>query len=170
MTLYELTQEERALEEALYENGGELTEELEAWKNQNAKDLSAKLDGYKKIIAEYDALIAATDVEMKKMLEKKVKATNAKKILREHIAFAMKSANLSRLESTGGVKVSRSLARSVEVDEETIFQANGIAEKIGALNLPEYIQLVPKVVKSALDKDNLPEGCTIVESDKITIR
>lgn len=170
MTLYELTQEERALEEALYENGGELTEEIDAWLKQNEEDLTAKLDGYKKIMAEYDALVAATEVEMKKMLERAQKAKRAKERLREHILWCMKSANITKLESQGGVKVARAVKKTLGVDEEVLFDTLKVEERIKSLDLPEYIQLVPKVVKSAIDKQNLPEGCTYEEKEYVTIR
>lgn len=170
MTLYELTQEERALEEALYENGGELTEELDAWLKANEEDLTAKLDGYKKIMAEYDALVAATEVEMKKMLERAQKAKRAKERLREHILWVMQSSNMTKLESKGGVKVARAVKKNLAVDDEVIFDTLKVEERIKSLDLPEYIQLVPKVVKSAIDTQNLPEGCTYEEKEYVTIR
>lgn len=170
MTLYELTLEQRVLEELLFANGGELTPEIEEAMQMNGSDFSEKLDAYTKMIAEYDALIAATDVEMKKLAEKKQKAQNAKKRVREYILYCLKSANKTKFESRSGVMFSRGVSKSVEVDEETLFTKYDLEARIRQMNLPPYLQLVPKVVKSNIDKDNLPEGCRVVETDKVTIR
>lgn len=170
MTLYELTQEQRAIEEALYENGGELTPELEEQMQMNGCELSEKLDAFTKMIAEYDALTAATDVEMKKLAEKKQRAQNAKKRAREYILYCLKAANKTKFESQSGVRFSRGVSKSVEVDEETLFTQYDLEARIQSMNLPPYLQLVPKVVKSNIDKDNFPEGCRVVETDKVTIR
>lgn len=170
MTLYELTQEERGLEEALYENGGELTPELAEQLRAHEDNLSEKLDAYKRIMADYDAFIAATDVEMRHMAERKYKAQAAKKRIREYIIFAMKSADKTNMESLSGVRFTRGVSKAIEVNEETLFTKYNLEARILAMNLPPYLQLVPKVVKSNIDKDNLPEGCSIVETDKVTIR
>ena len=49
-TLYELTAAQSAIEYALYENGGELTPELEAQLAETREALPAKIDGYNHIL------------------------------------------------------------------------------------------------------------------------
>ena len=64
-TLYALTAAQAAIEDALYENGGELTPELEEQLAETREALPAKIDGYNHILARLAGMEAAADAEYK---------------------------------------------------------------------------------------------------------
>ena len=112
MTLYELGEQERRLEDMLYESGGEMTPEIEELLSDNKEDMSAKVEGYNRIIREYDNFIAGCDEEIKRMTAKKKQAENAKTRIKEHILTMMRLFEWNRLKGAdGGVSITRSVRR-----------------------------------------------------------
>ena len=176
MTLYELGEQERKLEEMLYESGGEITPEIEALMTDNADDMAAKVEGYNRIIREYDSFISGCDEEIKRMTAKKRQADNAKKRIKEHILEMMRLFDWSRLKGAdGGVSISRSSRRSLDVNEDVFLSRYDIGAKVAGLGLPSYITLVPKIDKTALGNalkgaETMPEGVEFVDTEFVTLR
>lgn len=175
MTLYELGERERQLEELLYESGGELTPEIEALMSDNADNMAAKVEGYNRIIREYDAFVNGCDEEIKRLGVKKRQAQNAKDRLKSHILDIMRLFEWSKLNGTDGSRISRSAKKSIEIDEEVFLSRYDIEGAVKRLNLPDYIKLVPKIDKTALNAAlkggaEMPEGAEYVENEFITIR
>ncbi len=175
MTLYELGEQERQLEEALFETGGEITEEIAELMAANADNLAEKVEGYRKIMAEYDTLAAGCDDEIKRLTTKKKQANNAKDRLKAHILDLMVMFDWVKLTGANGSKVSRSSRKSVVVDEERVLAPYDLDAKIAALGLPDYITLVPKIdktiLKNAIEAGQVvPDGAEIAENEFITIR
>lgn len=176
MTLYELGEQERRLEEMLYESGGEITPEIEALMSDNADDMATKVEGYNRIIREYDNFIAGCDEEIKRMTAKKKQADNAKKKLKEHILAMMRLFDWSKLKGAdGGVSISRSVKRSLDINEDIFLARYDIGAKVAGLGLPAYITLVPKIDKTALANtlkgaEEMPDGAEFVENEYITMR
>lgn len=93
MTLKDLIEEVAWIEGALSQNGGELTEELEAHLSEWEKNFEEKIDGYGEIITRFKMLQehwndkAATAAKMKKS----IKALEDR--LKERLKFGMKALN-----------------------------------------------------------------------------
>lgn len=185
-----------ALDEAMEENGGELTEEtgqmleeletLEAIKKQIEEDFLNAPDEYaawyKNVEAKRNAKKAERDAyeaEMKKALAKYDAAVKKQETrmawIKEQINAAMTIAEVKKLgkkerpESRFSFWYSSS--KSIEVDEAMALAAyeNMIAE--ANFSCPEWLQLVPKIVKSALSKaEVLPSGFERKESQNLMIR
>ena len=175
MTLYELGEKERQLEELLYESGGELTPEIEALMTDNAENMAAKVEGYNRIIREYDNFVSGCDEEIKRLTAKKRQAQNAKDRLKSHILDIMRLFDWSRLNGTDGVRISRGAKKSLEIDEDVFLSRYDIEAKVAGLGLPDYVKLVPKIDKTALNAAlkggaEMPEGAEYVENEFITIR
>ena len=97
-TLYELTAAQSAIEDALYENGGELTPELEAQLAETREALPAKIDGYNHILARLAGMEAAADAEIKRLQALKKTAQNAQKSLKGHLLNAMQTFGIEKIE------------------------------------------------------------------------
>ena len=176
MTLYELGEQERRLEEMLYESGGEVTPEIEELLSDNNEDMSAKVEGYNRIIREYDNFIAGCDEEIKRMTAKKKQAENAKTRIKEHILTMMQLFGWNKLKGAeGGVSITRSTRRSLDINEDIFLSPYDIQARVAELKLPSYVTLVPKIDKTALTKvlneqAEMPDGAVFVEKEYITLR
>lgn len=172
-TLIELTAEQQALENALIENGGELTPELEQELNENAALIASKVDGYHAVLRKFAMAEAALDEEIKRLTALKKTAVNAQKSIKGHLAYGMQVCGLDKLEGTY-CKVSFRKSKAVDVDENAILAP--YAAQIGALtdSLPNYITAEFKVaktgVKAALEAGEQIEGAAMVENYNIQIR
>jgi hypothetical protein len=164
-----------AIEDALWENGGELTEELEQALAETEQSLVKKTDGYISLLQS----LAAQESIMKAQKERYAKlekiAANAQKRLREHLDYNMSTFGIEKLEGMTG-KISRTKSTAVEVNEEQMLDPYlGKIEEL-RVTLPAYITLPdPKVSKAIIKQMNketgvLPAGAEIVENYSIRIR
>jgi hypothetical protein len=175
MTLYELSEQDRQLQEMLYENGGELTPEMEEMLKENRENFSAKIEGYNHIIRENEGFAAACDAEIKRLQDKKKRAQNSVTFLKTHILNVMKLFEMQKIEGANGdCKVSRGARKSVVVDEDAVFIRLDIADKVAGLELPDYVTLEPKINKTVLG-NRLKAGEEIAdaelqENEFVTIR
>jgi len=173
-TLYELTAAQAAIEDALYENGGELTPEMEAQMQETAAALPAKIDGYNHILARMGAVEASCDAEIKRLQALKKTAQNGQKSLKAHLLNAMKAFGIDKLEGST-CKVFRRGSKVVSVDDEarlwSAFEGD-VAELVG--RLPEWLVLECKVdktaLKAALKGGTLVAGAEIVKNEGIVIK
>ena len=76
-TLYQLTGQMAAIEDALQENGGELTPELEELWAETAESLPQKVDGYNQVITNLTAYSKNLDEEIKRLQALKKTADNS---------------------------------------------------------------------------------------------
>lgn len=171
-TLYELTGQMAAIEEALEENGGELTPELEEVWQETAESLPMKVDGYNQVIVNLSGYSKNLDAEIKRLQALKKTADNSVARIKEHIADVMKAYGIAKLE---GSFCKMSLASSVatEVDEAEVLSP--YVARLDRLGLPEWITADLKVSKSALKeafkgKDVAPAGVRFVENKTLRIR
>ena len=163
-----------AIEDALWESGGELTPELEQAMAENAESMAKKVDGYNHIIASFDAKAEIIDKEIKRLTSLKKTAENASKRIKQHVCDTMGMFGIEKLEGKY-CKMTRAKSTKTEVNEEQITAAfiNGLQ----ALNesLPPYITADFKVSKTAL-KDYIkeegltPAGVQFVENWSLRIR
>ena len=95
-TLYEITEDLRALDELLVESGGDITEAeatVERWMNEIETDLVNKVDGYAALISEMKARAKARKEEADRLAKRARIDTDAAKFL----SFKLKE----RLEAIG---------------------------------------------------------------------
>jgi len=173
-TLYELTGQMAAIEEALEENGGELTPELEEIWAETAESLPKKVDGYNHIIKNIELLVKGYDEEIKRIQALKKAADNSVKRIKEHVRDVMVANNIDKLDGAS-CKFSLSSSTSTEVDEEILLMPYN--QKIETLraSLPSWIAIEPKVSKTELknsfkDKDVTPAGVSFVKNTTLRIR
>ena len=175
LTLYELTAEQQAIEDALIDNGGELSPELEEMLNSNQEAISEKVDGYNKILRKFEGRETAIDAEIMRLTALKRTAQNAQKSIKEHLLWAMEQAGKDKLEGTL-CKAYLRHSSALEVDEDVLLME--VAKKMEKWQntLPSYITLSAKinktVIKEMFPKDStlLPPGCQYKDNKSITIK
>lgn len=162
------------IEQALEDNGGELTDELEALLTDTEISIKQKADGYRAVMAKFDHKVDAVDKEIKRLQDIKKVAKNGKERLKEYILSVMGAYGMKKIEGEL-CTMTRSTSKSLDVNEELLLEAYN--EKIAKLQseLPDYLTVEVKVSKTAIknkfkDTDILPAGCAYVENDSLRIR
>lgn len=160
LPLYELTNEHRLICEALEENGGEITPEIEEMLAINAENFVAKADGYCEIISKY-LHIADIAKQRKAQLDRVQKvAENTSKRMEERLQQAMEEYNLPKVE-IGVHKLSFRTSKSVEITDEA---------KIPNI----YIKVSTSVDKAKLREDLMAgavvDGAELKQNKSLTIR
>lgn len=160
LSLYDLTSEYTLICEALEENGGEITPEIEAMLAINAENFVEKANGYCEIIAKYTIL--AENAKTRKAHCERVQklAENAVKRMKERIAQAMETYGLPKVE-IGMHKLSFRTSKAVEITDEA--------------KIPnEYIKVATSVDKTKLRADLMAgvviEGAELKENKSLQIR
>ena len=158
-TLYALTAAQAAIEDALYENGGELTPELEEQLAETREALPAKIDGYNHILARLAGMEAAADAEIKRLQALKKTAQNAQKSLKGHLLNAMQTFGIEKIEGSTCKVFRKANPASVTItDENALLQPfkewlfDGVMD-----DLPAWIKVEASINKTAL-KDLLKNG------------
>lgn len=176
LTIYQLGEAERELMDVLYENGGELTPEIEEALTETREGLSLKVEGYNRIIRELTAYSDAAKAEADRIAERSKRAKNAAERLKAHILDAMRLYDWTTLEGAErGVKITRSKRKRIDVDMEAVSASLDLERRVADMRLPEYVKVTTAVDKTALKRmfdgtGVLPAGCTEGESEFITIR
>lgn len=172
--LYELQGTMYQIEQALDENGGELTDELAELLTDTEVSIRQKADGYRAIMAKFSDRVDAVDKEIKRLQDIKKTAKNAEKRLKEYILGIMGIFGLKKIEGEL-VTMTRTSVKSLDVNEEVLLSS--YSDKIAELqaSLPDYLTVEIKVSKTAIknkfkDSDLLPAGCAYVENDSLRIR
>ena len=163
-----------AIEDALYETGGELTPEIEEALQETAQSLVVKTDSYNALMRKFGAQADVIDAEIKRLTALKKTCQNAEKRLKEHVCDTMQMFGIEKLE---GQYCKMSLVKStrVETDEEQLKAAYQAAvDELGA-TLPLYLTLDMKVNKTGIKEYEkktgiLPAGAEKVESVSLRIR
>lgn len=173
-SLFQLTADMAAIEDALYETGGELTPEIEEALQETAQSVAVKTDSYNALMRKFGAQADVIDAEIKRLTALKKTCQNAEKRLKEHVCDTMQMFGIEKLE---GQYCKMSLVKStrVETDEEQLKAAYQAAvDELGA-TLPPYLTLDMKVSKTGIkeyEKETgiLPAGAEKVESVSLRIR
>lgn len=172
--LYELQGTMYQIEQALDENGGELTDELAELLTDTEVSIRQKADGYRAVMAKFNDRAEAADREIKRLQDIKKSAKNAEKRIKEYILSIMGAFGLKKIEGEL-CSMTRTASKSLDVDEELLLAA--YCGKIAELqaSLPDYLTVEVKVSKTAIknkfkDTDVLPAGCAYVENESLRIR
>lgn len=162
------------IEQALEENGGELTDELAELLTDTEVSIKQKADGYRAIMAKFNDKVDAVDKEIKRLQDIKKTAKNAEKRMKEYILGVMGIFGLKKIEGEL-CSMTRTTSKALDVNEEMLLAV--YKDKIAELQslLPEYLTVEIKVSKTAIknkfkDSDILPAGCAYVESESLRIR
>ena len=173
-SLYELQGEFLQIENALEDNGGELTEELALLLTDTKLSIQQKVDGYRVVMAKFSDKADAVDKEIKRLQAIKKTAVNSEKRLKEYVLSVMGAYGLKKLEGAF-CSMTRATTKALDVDEELLIEPH--KDKIAELqaSLPDYLTIEVKVSKTAIknnfkDTDILPAGCAYVENDSLRIR
>jgi hypothetical protein len=172
--LYELQGTMYQIEQALEENGGELTDELAELLTDTEVSIKQKADGYRAIMAKFNDKVDAVDKEIKRLQDIKKTAKNAEKRMKEYILGVMGIYGLKKIEGEL-CSMTRTTSKALDVDEEMLLAVH--KDKIAELQslLPEYLTVEIKVSKTAIknkfkDSDILPAGCAYIENESLRIR
>lgn len=174
-SLFQLTAEQRAIEEALWENGGELTPELEERMNDNSEATVAKADNYSALIRRFDSASDAIAKEIKRLTALKKTADSAVKRLKGNVERCMVANNINILEGTMTRFSFKKNPPSVQVDESQIlFPHMGKIQELTD-SLPPHIKVSVEVSKSAImdfykAHHILPEGAQIVQGESLQMK
>lgn len=174
MTLFDLSAQMAEIEDQLYENGGELTPELEKEMTETQESLMAKVDGYNALYQKLGAVAASAKAEADRLAKIKRTAENAQRRLKERLLWNMRQFGMEKLEGRL-CKMSIRKAASLNVDEDLMLSP--YRERIDQLNaaLPPYITVKVDISKTAIKDmykgtDALPQGCEEVENESLQIR
>ena len=173
-TLFQLSADMAAIEDALWENGGELTEDLALALQETEQSLTKKIDGYISLLQSLASQKAMMKAQKERFAKMEKIAENAEKRIKEHLNFNMETFGLQKLEGETG-KATRTKTTSTEVDEEVMLAPYLFALEEFTKTLPPYIQAEIKVSKTALkefykQQGILPEGAHFVENYSLRIR
>lgn len=173
-SLFQLSADMSAIEDALWENGGELTPELEQALTETEQSLAVKTDGYNSLIRKFASQADVIDAEIKRLTALKKTCQNAEKRLKNHICETMGVFGIDKLEGQY-CKISRAKTTSIETNDELLLAT--CLPAIAAINesLPPYIRVEPKISKTAIKEYQktegiLPAGAEVVENWSIRIR
>ena len=174
MTLFTLSADMQAIEDALIENGGELTPELEDALTFTQDALTKKVDDYGAIILKFQSLADACKAEIDRVNAIKKTAENSVKSIKERLVWTMGQFGIEKLEGATH-KFSLTKTTATETDDEQLLAP--YAQQVAALQdrLPRWITLKATVSKTALKEDYKnaevrPAGVSFVENNSLRIR
>ena len=173
-TLFQLSADMAAIEDALWENGGELTEELALALLDTEQGMARKTDGYTALIRSLASQKEIIKAEIDRLTKLKKVAENAEKRVKQHLCETMGMFGIDKLEGETS-KISRARTTAIETNDEQIMSA--YQQNLAELNaiLPPYITAEMKVSKTAIKEFHknegiLPAGAEIVENYSLRIR
>mgnify|MGYP002513629922 CR=1 FL=1 len=173
-TLFQLSADMAAIEDALWENGGELTEELALALQETEQSLSRKTDAYTALIRSFAANKEMIKAEIERYTKLKKTAENAEKRLKEHVCEIMGMFGIEKLEGEKS-RITRARTTSIETNDDMLLAS--YMNLINELNdsLPPYIKVEAKISKTAIkefqkEQGILPAGAEVVENYSLRIR
>lgn len=154
-TLFNITAEQKRINDALMESGGELTPELEEALVINAENFAVKVEGYATSIHQFEAYAEAADAEIKRLTALKKSAQGAAKRLKDNLAYGMEVMGYDKVDM-GLHKISFRTSTAVNITDE--------------VRIPnQYIKVETKIDKEALRRD-LKAGLVVEGAELVTNR
>ena len=160
ITLYQLTEEHNLICDALEENGGEITPEIEEMLAINESNFLEKVEAYCEIIAKYLQMAENAKARKSQLDSVQKVAENTARRMKERLAQAMQDYNLNKAE-IGLHKLSLRSSNAVEITDEA--------------KIPNtYIKVSTSIDKSALRNDLMAglaiEGAELKTNTSLMIR
>lgn len=154
-TLFNITAEQKRINDALMELDGELTPELEEALLINAENFAVKVEGYATSIHQFEAYAEAADAEIKRLTALKKSAQGAAKRLKDNLAYGMEVMGYDKVDM-GLHKLSFRSSTAVNITDE--------------VRIPnQYIKVETKIDKEALRRD-LKAGLVVEGAELVTNR
>ena len=174
-SLFQLTAEQREIEEILWENGGELTPELEERMNSNSEAMAIKADSYSVLIRRFDSASDAIAKEIKRLTALKKTADSAVKKLKGNVERCMTDNGISVLEGSMTRFSFKKNPPSIQVDEEKILSPYMKQVQQLTESWPLHIKVNVELSKSAImdcykEKKILPDGAQIVQGQSLQMK
>jgi hypothetical protein len=163
-SLFQLTTDMSAIEDALWENGGELTPEIEQALAETEASLATKSDNYGALIRNFESAASMIDAEIKRLTALKKTATNSSERLKNRVLDAMQANGFTKLD---GAYTKFSLRRSERTitDDEAILAPYYFTLEAIKSTLPPYITLGDLKVNKTIIKDMIKkDGITIPDA------
>ena len=154
-SLFNITAEQKRINDALMELDGELTPELEEALVINAENFAVKAEGYAISIHQFEAVEDAADAEIKRLTAIKKSATRAKTHLKDNLAYGMEVMGYDKVDM-GLHKISFRTSTAVNITDEVRIPNN-------------YIKVETKIDKEALRRD-LKAGLVVEGAELVTNR
>lgn len=141
-----------AIEDALWENGGELTPELEEALTETEQSLKVKTDSYGALIRNFDSAATMIDAEIKRLQAMKKTAEKASERLKGRVMDSMQANGISKLD---GAYTKFSLRRSERTitDDDLLLGPYAFALEAFRQTLPDYISLPELKINKTVIKD-----------------
>lgn len=155
LTLYNISADFLRIVEALQENDGELTPEIEEALLVNDQNFIAKTENYIEAIAMMEAYEQLAAEREKEFQAKKRKAANAKRRLKERLQYAMELMGRDKVE-IGLHKLSLRESLSVNITDEARIPAY-------------YIKVETKINKDSIRRD-LKAGIAVEGAELLTTK
>ena len=174
LTLYQLTAEMAAIEDELYENGGELTPALESELTETKESLMQKVDNYNALYQKLGAMAASAKSEIERLTKIKRTSEKAQENLKKRLLWNMDVFGLEKLEGKL-CKMSIRKSKALNVEEDVMLEPyRAKIDKLSSV-LPPYMAVKVEISKKAIseqfkDTDILPAGCERVQNESLQIR
>lgn len=174
-TLFQLTADMAAIEDALWETGGELTEELDLALTETSESLTRKVDSYNGLIRSFSYAEDMIDAEIARLTQRKKAAQRAQENLKERVLRSMMENGIDKLEGTYCKMIKRKSTKVETADEYIVAPYLAELEELRG-RLPSHITLpdlkVNKTAIKAMYKETgiLVAGAEIVDNYTLTIR
>lgn len=119
LTLYAIDAELQALEDALIESGGEITDEVEAQHDQLLDLREGKVEGYLRVMRRLETTAEAVKAERQRLQESERRLGKAAQSLKDRLALSMQQRGETEfLTALGRVKLQQSGSPPVELSVE----------------------------------------------------
>lgn len=128
LSLYDIEKSQLELVEALIDNGGELTEELESALALNKDNLEVKGTNYGFIIKQLKAEVSIIDAEIERLNALKKSRVKSIERLENNLSVAMQIFDIDKIESPV-MKISFRKSESVEIDDVNLIDKKYINVK-----------------------------------------
>lgn len=175
-TLAEIVESTLETEQALFENGGELTPELEAIMARDAADMEKKVDGYNAAFREEDARAKAIGEEIKRLQALKKTAENSARRIKDLLKYNMERLGVDRVNGQH-CKAYFTSSTAVQCDEAVVLKPYEAAVAAFRESLPAYVSVDLSISKtdlkkaiSELGKDESIEGAALQTSRSIVLK
>ena len=151
-TLFQLAADMAILEDELYMNGGELTEELALTLPQTSDALVAKVDSIGCLIRKFESSVDSIDAEIKRLQALKKTCNNAAENLKGYVLHSMDNSGFERLDGSLTKFYRRRSERTI-TDDETILAPYQFGIELFRQTLPDYVTLPDFKVNKTIIKD-----------------
>lgn len=174
ISLYQLSEEERRIEDAIAEGGGELTPELEKALDFVAESRVKKIEAYNHVYYDLDGEEKKADELIRRATAVKRACANGKRRIKENLAAYMIGAGITRMDGeTCKVFLKNNPARVQCEEHEVLLPYEHNREKFQH-TLPDYIRVEYKLDRTAL-KNAIEEGkpvmnASLVKDQTVVIR